>query len=105
MKHKTDDQLARLLNSYAVADADVALLDRIIAGAQATQSAPVYIPVWRSWKMDVAALAFVALLGFWFGLTSLPATSGYVFYQANPSNTAGFDDIILGATTWKAVKL
>ncbi|MDR3448950.1 MAG: hypothetical protein P4M15_04240 [Alphaproteobacteria bacterium] len=93
------------LDSYKVADADSALLDRIVARAAATPQQTEQIDS-RSWGSYATALAAVAVLGFWFGNASLSKpVSTLSSQQSFLSGKSYLNKIIFGPKTWQEVSL
>jgi len=104
-QHKTDDDgLADWLAAYRVADANVALLDRIVAVAASTPQRLKW--GFGSWWEEAATLAALALLGFWIGNASLPPLAKNTAMR--PAYSAGavyLDKIIFGPKSWREVNL
>lgn len=126
MKQEQDRELGRLLSCYRVAVPDTqahnALLDRIVAAASAVpqdraplfssrtfSSRPRSLRNWaQGWTADAAALAAVALLGFWIGNASLMTTSSVktVSTQATYSASADYlNRIVFGPKSLNEVSL
>ncbi|MDR3424571.1 MAG: hypothetical protein P4M13_05770 [Alphaproteobacteria bacterium] len=111
MRQEQDCEMAQRLADYRVADADEALLDRIVAAACATPQNPprsFSLRIWvQSWTADAAALVAVALLGFWIGTHSFPAatTKTAAAREASSVGENYFDRIIFGPQSWKEINL
>jgi hypothetical protein len=86
------DNIDKLLDSYTVADADQALLDRIVAKAQAQPANENISAV--VWMRRSAMLAATAVLGFWLGNVTHPAakmTPAAITTAATAATTAQQD--------------
>lgn len=97
-----DKQLNQLLDSYAVEDADTALLDRIVERAQATHGSPpvVSLPAYR--PLMAAMMAACAVLGFWMGNATLVVEAQTA---QNPAGAVSLDSVILGPNSFSEVML
>lgn len=110
MEQEPEHKLEDWLDAYKVADADPALLDRIVTMAAVTpQQAErrAHLPAWvQSWGAHAAALAVIALLGFWIGNGSFPKSANTVSTrQTFLSGESYLDEIIFGPKTWQEVSL
>ena len=103
MDSEPDKELAQLLDSYAVADADQALLDRIVARAEATKI--IAMPARLTWIKSAAMIAATAVLGFWFGNATLQTPTHYVQADENTSGSVNLDKVIIGPKTFNEVML
>lgn len=115
MREERDD-LAMRLAEYKVRGADEALLDRIVAAAAATpQHAQQPVWSWRALMPQLAALAAMAVLGFWGGNLSAVSGTSPVKISAsvvslNLSTQTDTDkdylsETIFGETSWKEINL
>ena len=104
-----DTELDRLLDRYAVADADDALLGRIVAQTQATRPSPLRAPANdNGWFKSAALLAACAIFGFAYGGSTVVTPSAATVAQhasAQESNDVDMDTLILGTTTLNEVLL
>lgn len=102
-----DTELNRLLGRYTIADADDALLDRIVAHAQATKPSPLRAPANdNGWLKSAALLAACAVFGFVYGgSTVTTSTTAPQHATAQESSSVDIDTIILGPTTLNEVLL
>ncbi len=95
-----DKELDRLLDEYKVADADQALLDRIVTAAKAQ---PANENTRRLWLQRSAMMAAMAVLGFWLGHATGPRQ------QAASTTTAQssyyLDSMIMGPQSLDEMRL
>ena len=110
-----DREMKAWLDNYSIADMDPtahnALLDRIVANASACpRSMPKTFSL-RSWMTqglaNAAALAALAVFGFWIGEGSSGPRTATTVSEATvlSSDAAYFDKIVLGPNSWKEVSL
>jgi hypothetical protein len=112
---KERDDLAMRLAEYKLPGANEALLERIVALAAATpQTPPRATWTWRAFFPQVAALACIAMLGFWGGnfsalngVSVIPAktTMSVAVSQADTSSDDYLRGAIWGETTWTEINL
>lgn len=92
------DELDKMLDTYKVADADAPLLDRITAAAQ--REAVNENAAKAVWIRRTAMLAVTAILGFWMGNVTQPAsrplTATSVSVQSAGSDQYYLDRMIMG---------
>lgn len=103
---KEDRILDRLLDTYKVENANDALLDRIVAQAQATKRPPLRVPVNDNWFRQAGILTACALFGFWYGSatpTVVPQQSDTI--SVTESGSVSLDALVLGPDNFNEVLL
>lgn len=107
---KDDLKLNALLDNYQVNDADGDLLDRIVNHAKKQPTNVVRLPLRQRepWLKNVALIAATAVLGFWYGNSTIEPVN----YRENPSATASqasyssnLDNELLGPKSYSEVML
>jgi len=111
MDNEQDRELSQLLDNYVVADADTALLDRIVASVQETKIVALDVHRRQSsftktaWIKGAAMIAATAVLGFWLGSASLETPTNYALVQQKSSVSVNPDNVIFGPRTINEVLL
>jgi hypothetical protein len=87
-----DNELDKMLDSFKVADADKALLDRIVATAQRQ---PANENTRRLWLQRSAMMTVLAVVGFWLGHVAGPVQQAASTTTATQSSYY-LDSMIMG---------
>ncbi|MDE1900488.1 MAG: hypothetical protein KGI37_02445 [Alphaproteobacteria bacterium] len=108
--HDDDNRLRAALDACKIQDRDNAgLLDAVLFNAAATpqqRKTRLFLPVFDpAWRMQVAMLACLALLGYWGGNALAPATTATPATQISSSGNTYMNTLIFGANNWKEIIL
>ena len=104
-RESSDDKLAAWLDDYKVADADVALLDLIMARAGRQNTLVVYWSVRAVHIKSLTLLALIAFAGFWLGSTTMSKTKVPNFSQSLSFQSISLEGLALGAKNFSEVML